>query len=342
MGRVKMRSPLAESLNCRYPLQMRASPPILSALALLLGACSTTSTVETESTSCFEPCLAVDAEVDLSEQLGVVTDITLALDVSREVLVEYVDGVLALGLVAAALVDGTTPALPPGFSYEGDGVYSVDVGNGAVAKVQFFWPIDGVHPQLGTPITWDVFDTDNYFKGLSVNAGIDASLSGVDSYVELQADEVGPGAQLLGLGPSSQSPFRVDVEDMTDALKRTASAARVSINPDAFGAVAELDIDSGVVTVADIEEDALELSVDTLAGVQTDTSQILSLQSADLSLIAQGAAYLGEFQFSSVSVEFSFEGRIRFDASADAEVRLGCPGTELGFPDEARVNEMAR
>jgi hypothetical protein len=300
----------------------------------LLAGCSTTSTVDTSS-NCFGACLDADANVELSVEIEAVGDVTLAFDASRRTLKGYFDGALALGGVAKRLADAKSLSLPAGFSYEGAGVYSVDTGEGAVAEVRFYWPVDASDASVGDLITWNVFDAGNYFTGLSVKTGISASLSsGIDTTFEFGFDEAGPGAELLGLGAAPDSPIDVDVGDMTRAIKATTSSAVVRLEPDAFGVVTDLDLSSVETAVAENGDEPIELAVEAFSGENSDGTQTLSRVTSELSLVDGGDGYLGDFSFNSIGAEFSFDGRLRYDGSASAEVRLGCPGAELSFPDE--------
>lgn len=313
---------------------MRVSLSVLAVTSALFAACSTTSTVET-GTNCFELCLDADAKVELSLELEAVGDVTLALDASRRTLAGYLTGASALSNVAKRLAEGKSLSLPAGFTHKGEGVYAVDTGDGAVASVEFLWPVDSSTAKAGDVISWNLFEADNYFSGLSVKTGISASLtSGIDTTLEFGFDEIGPGAELLGLGRSPNSPVAVDVDAMTSALKVTTSKASVRLDADAFGIVTTLDMTSVETAVANNPGSPIKVTVAEFAGTKPDGSQTLSLAASELSLVDGANGYLGEFSFSSIGAEFSFDARLRFDSAASAEVQLGCPGTELLFPDE--------
>jgi hypothetical protein len=306
--------------------------PILAA-GVLGSACNTTSTSTATGSSCFDACLAAGGHVDVSAELEASTDVASALEATRRAFASYLEGATSLGDVADLLAEASSLSLPSGFSYEGNGVYSVGV-DGTTSQIRYFWPVPCGDVKVGEPITWDVFDSSNYFEGLSVQTKVDASLSGVDTSLSLSFTKVGPGAALLGLGDAPRSPIEIDLDSMAESLQKTTSDAQVAIDGKAFGAVTSLEVTSAKTALLDFGDAPVALTVDALAGENTSTGQALSLLESSLSLVDSAQAYGGELSFRSASNRFSFDARLRFDGDAEADIRLGCSGAELLFPDE--------
>jgi hypothetical protein len=295
-------------------------------------ACDNESEIELGE-SCFSACLDADANVDLDLELQAASDVQLALDAQRRTVAAYVDGAATFGNIAKRLADGKAITLPNHFNYTGNGSYTVDTGDGAVATVKFYWPVDSSKAKAGDVIPWNVFDTSSYFTGLSVKSSVSVGLDGVDSSLEFDFDEAGPGAELLGFDSALSGSVKVNVDDMTDSLKPTLSSAQVTLDGDRFDPDFALEVTAESTALSASADPSVRLSVDTLSWHNNRTGQSLSLLDSDLQLV-KGDLYDGELSFSSSDAEFSFDARLRYEASVSADVLFGCAGAKLRYPDE--------
>ena len=312
---------------------MRAYLRMFTILSLGVIGCDTTTTIETRDSSCFALCLDAGAEVNAELELGAATHVTSALERIRGVMNLYVDGAASLGGLVDDLTTGDL-SMPEGFSYEGDGVYTVDSGSGAIAKVLFYLPSKTSYGNAGEPIPFNLFDASNYFTGLKVSSGVEVGLSGVKTTFEFGFADSGPGAELLGLGASPKSPIDVNVGAMTAALVKTTSRADGSIQPEQGDVVQSFQVQSPPIDSKAVALEALALEVTQFSGENAEYEQELSFESSSLKLVDAGNEYSGDFTFSSMSPSFSFDALLRFDATATANVAFGCPGSTLSFPED--------
>jgi hypothetical protein len=311
---------------------MRACLLVTGLCVLFTIACDNESEIELGE-SCFSACLDADANVDLDLELQAASDVQLALEAQRRTLAAYVDGAAAFGNIAKRLADGKALTLPNHFNYAGNGSYTVDTGDGAVATVKFYWPVDSSKAKAGDVIPWNVFDTGSYFTGLSVKSSVSVGLDGVDSSLEFGFDESGPGVELLGFDSALSGSVEVNVDDMTDSLKPTLSSAQVTLVGDRFDPDFALEVTTEPAALSASADPSVGLSVDTLSWRNNRTGQSLSLLDSDLRLV-KGDLYDGELSFNSFDSEFSFDARLRYEASASADVLFGCAGAKLRYPDE--------
>jgi hypothetical protein len=106
---------------------------------------------------------------------------------------------------------------PTGFTYAGDGLWRV----AETMTVRLHLPQDTTWGRAGDPITFDVFDIESYFTGVTIVASASVDLSGeTRTSLSIQFEGVGPGAELLGLGPEPSTPLQLDAEQIADALGR--------------------------------------------------------------------------------------------------------------------------
>jgi hypothetical protein len=312
---------------------MRACLLVTGLCVLLTIACDNESEIELGQ-SCFSACLDADANVDLDLELQAANDVQLALDAQRRTLAAYVDGAAAFVNIAKRLADGRAITLPNHFNYTGNGSYTVDTGDGAVATVKFYWPVDSSKAKAGDVILWNVFDTSSYFTGLSVKSSVSVGLDGVASSLEFGFDEAGPGAELLGFDSALSGSVEVNVDDMTDSLKPTLSSAQVTLDGDRFDKDFALKVTTESTALsASADPSSVRLSVDTLSWRNNRTGQSLSLLDSDLQLV-KGDLYDGELSFNSFDSEFSFDAQLSYAASASADVLFGCAGAKLRYVDK--------
>lgn len=104
---------------------------------------------------------------------------------------------------------------PSGFTYEGDGYWRAS----DVMTIRLHLPADTSWGRAGDPITFDVFDINNYFTGVSIVASASIDLTGeTRTSLSIAFEGTGPGAELLGLGGEVASPIEVDAEAIAQAI----------------------------------------------------------------------------------------------------------------------------
>jgi hypothetical protein len=276
--------------------------------------------------------LDATAAVDLDMQLGSAAEVSRAFERERVVFGQYVDGVALLNKLVERVIDGNL-VMPKGFSYEGNGIYSVDADNGVLAQVRFYQAKTTSFGVEGDPITFNLFDATNYFSGIKVSSSVEVSFSGIDTNSSISFGSSGPGVELLGLSAAPKSPLKVNVDDMTAELVKTTSDVRVRLEPAKDDVVQVLDVSSSKTSSNAINND-LALSVTDFSAGNTEIEQTLSLETTKLQLVESGDGYTGNLSLAASSPSFSFDALLRFEASTDAIIAFGCHGATLAFPDD--------
>ena len=204
------------------------------ALALVLSSCTANATVSTGPGS--EPentTPAVDA-LEIAGHPGLEAcasgtsgaDLDASLQIARDFRESCHEMVVCGGLNASfafALVQLLVNAAaggetrPNGFTYEGEGFWRAS----DVMTVRLHLPFDTTFGRAGDPITFDVFDVENYFAGATIVASASIDLTGTArTSLAIEFTGTGPGAELLGLGAMEAGSIELDADEIAATIGR--------------------------------------------------------------------------------------------------------------------------
>lgn len=298
-------------------------------LGVAIG-CDNEAIIETRP-NCFELCLDVSADVAVDAHLAISTDVAASVELARTGLVAFASASRALTGFVQSMVD-LNPSMPNGLSFVGDGLYVATPNTATRVELRFYLPSDTSYGKKGDLIDFNLFDVSNYFASFGVKASTTLSLSGLSTSTSFTFDGVGPGAELLGISHAATSPVTVDVGAFSKQLSKVVVQANVTVAAVSKTSEIRFSIAPGSLSLSAVGDGAIPLTISGFSGKGLELAQVLSLDAADLSMRDAGANYDGTLQFSVVSADFSFGLLLGFDASAKADIVVGCPGAVLSVP----------
>jgi hypothetical protein len=284
-----------------------------------------------KSESCLDGCLSAATDFDLDAHLEIVADLRASFEAARAGLAAYASVARALTGFVQAMVD-LDPNMPPGLSYEGAGLYSMSPNADTRVELSFYLPFDTSFGSANQLIDFNLFDVDNYFVSFGVETTASIGLSGLSTDIAFTFDGAGPGAELLGIAKGTKSPISVDVSAFSAALAKVVVHANVTVEHASATSVIAFTLTPIARRVGSVQDGALPVAIRRFQGSVASTGQVLSIGDAELQTLRSGAACDGTIALSSVSPDFSFDVLLSYQASASADVVLGCPGTTLALP----------
>ena len=116
---------------------------------------------------------------------------------------------------------------PSGFVFDGKGTWAA----GTRMDVDLHLGADTSFGKKGDLIVFNVFDVSTYFTGAQIKATASVNTKGeTTTSLGMSFTGLGPGIELLGLGPSPQSPLVIDSDKIGAALGAMQLHARVHMN----------------------------------------------------------------------------------------------------------------
>lgn len=211
-------------------------------------------------------------------------------------------------------------ALPPEFSYQGDGLYrtgdaSTDMGLGFVFGADY--EVGG----RGELITENLFVLDSYL----VNAQATADATGVT----ITYDAPGPLVELLGLGASPQNPLvltSADALTISTELNKIKVRGTVRVDDDREGTDVAYDVDLSPSPIVNLLLPFGQLDFDVV-----DASASRGALSQQLDVSSWGVHYTdglgleGTVAFAVGGGEFDYVGALEYTSGGYGDLRLECP-----------------
>jgi hypothetical protein len=302
-------------------------------LVFLLGlACGCDNEVTVvKSQSCLDGCLSAAADFDLDAHLDIVADLRASFEAARAGLSAYASVAHSLTGFVQAMVD-FDPSMPAGLTYEGAGLYSMSPSADTRVELSFYLPLDTSYGSANQLIDFNLFDVDNYFVSFGVETSASIGPSGLSTNIAFTFDGAGPGAELLGVAAGTKSPISVDVSAFSAALAKVVVHANVIVEHASASSSTAFTLTPVARRVGLVADGAIPVAIRNFAGSVSRTGQELKLGDAELQMLRSGAAYDGNISLLSVSPDFSFDMLFSYQASASADVVLGCPGSTLVLP----------
>jgi|GEM_PF-2592909 len=298
---------------------------------LTVGGCKTESTVSLSSQNCFEACLDASVGVNLQAHLALATHLRDSLELARGGLTVYANTAHALTGFVQSIVE-LAPGMPGGLVYAGDGSFTAQPNPSTRVELRFYLASDTSFGAAGDLIPFNLFDVANYFRGLGVGVKTSIGLGGISTTTQFAFDELGPGAELLGIDANATSPIDVNLGAFSSQLTRVVIGARIVENATADSATIDYTLTPAPLAASAVGGQPIALGFSDFRVRNDAMEQALSLESAPLSMLGAGPIYDGSVQALSSSPDFAFRLLIDYDLSAAADITLGCVDASLRIP----------
>ena len=116
---------------------------------------------------------------------------------------------------------------PGGFTFDGKGLWSA----GTQMDVQFRLGFDTKFGKTGDLITYNLFKLDTFFTGATIKATASVNTKGeTTTSLSMAFTGLGPGIELLGLGPEPKSPVVIDAGKIAESLGKIVLHSHVHID----------------------------------------------------------------------------------------------------------------
>ncbi len=281
---------------------------------LTVGGCKTESTVSLSSQNCFEACLDASVGVNLQAHLALATHLRDSLELARGGLTVYANTAHALTGFVQAIVE-LAPGMP-----------------GTRVELGFYLAAVTSFGAAGDLIPFNLFDVANYFRGLGVGVKTSIGLGGISTTTQFAFDELGPGAELLGIDANATSPIDVNLGAFSSQLTRVVIGARIVENATADSATIDYTLTPAPLAARAVGGQPIALGFSDFRVRNDAMEQALSLESAPLSMLPAAPIYQGSVQAHTSRPDFAFRLLIDYDLSAAADITLGCVDASLRIP----------
>lgn len=225
------------------------------------------------------------------------------------------------GIIDAILAQ-SNDAMPPGWGYQGEGVYHTS-GTNVVMDTRFYLTEDFSFGSAGDMVVDNLFIVDSYL--------IDA-LAVVDySTGEVTIEHGGPGplVELLGLGPTPPNPIPItlaDISSLGDKLGALEFSADIVVDdPREVSTIQYRLSTSRMPAQALIDGSPMSYILDQADGFRDDLGQTLTVDDWSVTFVDEdGGALDGAIEFHVDGSHFPFAGVMTFMRSTFPERELTC------------------
>jgi hypothetical protein len=310
---------------------MRRAATGISLLLVLAGGCSNDATIVGRS-SCFDACAGTLSDGEIQARLDIYAELQASLSGALAASGSFASSAPSVTGLIEAMVTGSA-GLPGGYTYDGAGVISASPAPQVRLEVRYYLGADTSFGKAGDLITFNVFDPASYFEGLGVKTNIKVSASGVSSELQFTFTKLGPGAELLGLGAATPSPFPVDIGALTSGLGKLAVGGDIIVARQSGPSRVSFRIQLKPTGVGAVGGATAPFVIEGFAAGRTDLGQTLLLDAQELSLVSGSGALDGQIELSSSSAaNFSFKMLLSYPSSPLPDIAFGCPDAKLTPP----------
>jgi hypothetical protein len=229
---------------------------------------------------------------------------------------------------------------PSGFTFNGTGMWSA----GTQMDVSFHLGFDTKFGKAGDLITYNLFKLDTFFTGATIKATASVNTSGqTTTSLSMAFTGLGPGIELLGLGPEPKSPIVIDAGKIAESLGKIVLKSKIHIDDKKVNSHIKYELETLPMTLGQIT--AGEPTVNKLlnvSGERPDVGQKMTVTTFGIDYRDIGSGYLdGKIEvditggpFFPYSVTYTYPRRNAPDVALSCEVGKK-PAFDAGVTDTA-------
>jgi len=190
-------------------------------------------------------------------------------------------------MISSAAGKSTSPS---GFSFSGAGAWRA----GTQMDVTFHLGFDTKFGKAGDLITYDLFKLDTYFTGATIKATASLNTKGeTTTSLTMAFTGLGPGIELLGLGPEPKSPVVIDAAKIAESLGKITLHSKVHIDDKKVNSHIKYELDMVPMTLGQItagEPSVMKLL--SVSGERPDLGQKMTVTNFGIDYRDIGSGYL--------------------------------------------------
>jgi hypothetical protein len=229
-------------------------------------------------------------------------------------------------ILITSILNSNGVEVPSGFVYNGDGTYGT-ASDSSTMTVHYLYGDDLEVGAEDEPILYDLFDFDNYLRGVS------AAIDYLAQEAEISYDSAGPLVELLGKGANPPNPMRLSLDEIEEPyrLGRVKMVTEVTTDDPREGATVSYTLTSAPRRINPM------LKGDSALTFDLTSSTTIAANGATLTSTEVGIDYddtpgnlTGDIPFELRGGGLDLDGVLSYQNSTYAEVSWWCPGDSLG------------
>lgn len=215
---------------------------------------------------------------------------------------------------------------PSGFAFDGKGLWRA----GTQMDVTFHLGFDTKFGKTGDLITYNLFKVDTFFTGATIKATASVNTSGVTTTsLTMAFTGLGPGVELLGLGPEPKSPVVIDAGKIAEALGKIRLFSKVHIDDKKVNSHIKYELETLPMTLGQITAgEPTVMKLLNVSGERPDVGQKMTVTTFGIDYRDIGSGYLdGKIEvditggsFFPYSVVYTYPRRNAPDVALSCEV----------------------
>jgi hypothetical protein len=190
-------------------------------------------------------------------------------------------------MISSAAGKSTSPG---GFTFDGKGLWSA----GTQMDVTFRLGFDTKFGKTGDLITYDIFKLDTYFTGATIKATASVNTKGeATTSLTMAFTGLGPGVELLGLGPEPKSPVVIDAAKIAESLGKITLFSKVHVNDKKANSNIEYELETVPMSLGQITSgEPTVMKLLNVSGERPDVNQKMTVTLFGIDYRDIGAGYL--------------------------------------------------
>ncbi len=238
-------------------------------------------------------------------------------------------------MISAAAGKDTNPS---GFTFDGKGLWRA----GTQMDVEFRLGFDTKFGRAGDLITYNLFKLDTYFTGATIKATASVNTKGeATTSLTMAFTGLGPGIELLGLGPEPKSPVVIDGAQIAASLGKITLFSKVHIDDKKANSHIKYELETNPMTLGQITAgEPTVMKLLNVSGERPDVGQKMTVTNFGIDYRDIGSGYLdGKIEvditgglFFPYSVTYSYPRRNAPDVALSCEVGKK-PAFDAGVAD---------
>lgn len=246
-------------------------------------------------------------------------------------------------MISSAAGKSTSPG---GFTFDGKGLWSA----GTQMDVTFHLGFDTKFGKTGDLITYDLFKLDTYFTGATIKATASVNTKGeATTSLTMAFTGLGPGIELLGLGPEPKSPVVIDAAKIAESLGKITLFSKVHIDDKKANSHIKYELETVPMSLGAITAgEPTVMKLLNVSGERPDVGQKMTVTTFGIDYRDIGAGYLdGRIEvdmtggpFFPYSVTYTYPRRNAPDVALSCEVGKK-PAFDAGVANDTGASDAA-
>ncbi len=238
-------------------------------------------------------------------------------------------------MITSAAGESTSP---DGFTFNGAGLWSA----GTQMDVAFHLGFDTKFGKTGDLLTYDIFKMDTYFTGATIKATASINSKGETTRsLTMAFTGLGPGIELLGLGPEPKSPVVIDAAKIAESLGKITLHSKVHIDDKKANSHIKYELETVPMSLGQITSgEPTVMKLLNISGERPDVGQKMTVTTFGIDYRDIGSGYLdGKIEvdmtggpFFPYSVTYTYPRRNAPDVALSCEVGK-LPAFDAGVTD---------